>query len=104
MSSGHGLNMCKLSCIINDDHIFLAFGKDLHGQSSCHWYMTFQLLQNMASGHIKVKKIRKWTDHVFYMVTPSHTTACIESVPKIQIRYFRAFLMHLVHYPFKGYH
>ncbi len=56
MSSGHGLNMCKLSCIINDDHIFLAFGKDLHGQSSCHWYMTFQLLQNMASGHIKVKK------------------------------------------------
>ncbi len=45
----------------------------LPGQSSCHLYMAFQLLQNQASGHIEVKK---GTGHVFYMatpVTPSHT-------------------------------
>ena len=56
MSSDHFLIMYKLSCIINDDHIFLSFDKDLHGQSSCHLYMAFQLSQNMASGHVKVKK------------------------------------------------
>ena len=31
--------------------------------------MAFQLLQNMASGHIKVKK-----SDVFYMATPGHAT------------------------------
>ncbi len=50
--------------------IFLSFGKDLPGQSSCHLYMAFQLLQNQAGGHIKVKK---GTGHVFYMTTRSHT-------------------------------
>ncbi len=68
------LILCKLSCIINDDHIFLSFGKDLHGQSSCHLYMTFQLLQNKASDHIKVKK---GTGHVFYLATPSHGTESV---------------------------
>ena len=47
----------------------------LPGQSSCHLYMTFQLLQNKASGHIKVKKV---TGHVLYLAIPSHAT---ESVP-----------------------
>ncbi len=56
MPSGHVLIMYILSCIINDEHIFLSFGKDLHGQSSCHLYMAFQLLQNMASGHVKIRK------------------------------------------------
>ncbi len=56
MSSGHVLIKCKLPCIINDDHIFLSFGMDLPDQSSCHLYMACQLLQNQASGHIKVKK------------------------------------------------
>ncbi len=74
MSSGHVLIMCKLPCIINDDHIFLSFGMYLPGQSSCHLYMACQLLQNMASGHIKVKK---GTGHVFYMATASNA---IESV------------------------
>ncbi len=74
MSSGHVLIMCKLPCIINGDHIFLSFGKDLHGQSSCHWFMAFQLLQNMGSGHIKVKK---GTGYVFYMATPSHATVVV---------------------------
>ncbi len=55
MPSGNVLIMCMLSCI-NNEHIFLSFGKDLHGQSSCHLYMAFELLQNMTSGHVKVKK------------------------------------------------
>ncbi len=76
MPSGHVLIRCMLSCIINDEHIFLSFGKDLHGQSSCHLQMAFQLLQNMASGHVKVKKR---TDHVFYMVTPSHATESVSN-------------------------
>ncbi len=33
--------------------------------------MAFQLLQNMASDHAKVKKC---TGHVIYMATPSHAT------------------------------
>ncbi len=74
MSSGHVLIMCKLPCIKNDDHIFLSIGKDLPGQSSCHMYMVCQLLQNMTSGHIKVKI---GTGHVFYMATPSHTTESV---------------------------
>ncbi len=36
--------------------------------------MAFQLLQNMASGHVKVKK---GTGHVFYMATPSHATESV---------------------------
>ncbi len=67
MSSCHVL-------IINDEHIFLSFGMDLPGQSSCHLYMACQLLQYMASGHIKVKK---GTGHVFYMATPSHATESV---------------------------
>ncbi len=59
MPSGHVLIMCMPSCIIHDEHIFLSLGKDLHGQSSCHLYTAFQMLQNMASGHVKVKK-RDW--------------------------------------------
>ncbi len=51
-----------------------------HGKflSFCLLYhnMAFQLLQDQASGHIKVKKR---TGHVFYMATPSHTN---ESVGK----------------------
>ncbi len=46
----------------------------LPGQSSCHLYMACQLLQNMTSGHIKVKK---GTGHVFYMTTPSQATESI---------------------------
>ncbi len=46
----------------------------LPGQSSCHLYMEFQLLQNQASGHIKVKK---GTGYVFYMATPSHTNESV---------------------------
>ncbi len=57
-----------------DEHIFLSFGKDLHGQSSCHLYMACQLLQNMTIGHIKVKK---GTGHVFYMATPSHASESV---------------------------
>ena len=41
--------------------------------------MAFQLLQNIVSGHVKVKK---GTGHVFYMATPSHAT---ESVATNQI-------------------
>ncbi len=36
--------------------------------------MAFQLLQNMASGHIKVKK---GTGYVFYMATPSNSTESV---------------------------
>ena len=68
------LIMCRLPCIINDDNIFLSFDKDLHGQSSCQLYMAFQLFQNIASGHIKVKKR---TGHVFYVPTPSHATESV---------------------------
>ena len=75
MPGGHVLIMCMLPCIINDEHIFLSFGKDLHGQSSCHLYMAFQLLQNMACGHVKVRKV---TGHVFYMAIPSNTTESVE--------------------------
>ncbi len=67
--------MYMLSGIINDEHIFLSFGKDLHGQSSCHLYMVFQLLPNMASGHVKVKE---GTGHVFYTATPSHATESVD--------------------------
>ncbi len=84
MSSGHVLTQWKLSCIINDDHIFLSFGMYLPGQSSCHLYMTFQLLQNQASGHIKVKK---GTGHVFYKATPSHTNeSAVEPKIWLQLR------------------
>ncbi len=37
--------------------------------------MAFQLLQNQASGHIKVKK---GTGHVFYMAIPSHTNESVQ--------------------------
>ena len=53
------------------DPVYQSFGMYLPGHSSCHWYTTCQLLQNMTSGHIKVKK---GTSHVFYMATPSHAT------------------------------
>ena len=36
--------------------------------------MAFQLLQNQASGHIKVKK---GSGHVFYVATPSHTNESV---------------------------
>ncbi len=49
----------------------------LHGQSSCHLYMTFQLLQNMTSGHIQVKK---GTGHAFYLATPRHATESVDEV------------------------
>ena len=83
MSSGHVFIKCKLPCIINEQtcslHIFLLCGMYLPGQSSCHLYMAFQLVQNQTSGHIKVKK---GTGHVFYMATPSHANesagACIK--------------------------
>ena len=74
MWSGHVLIMWKLSCIVNDDPIFLSFGMYLPGQSSCHVYMAFRLLQNQASGHINGKK---GTDHVIYMATPSHTNESV---------------------------
>ena len=74
MSSGHVLIMCKLPCIINDEHILLSFGMDLPGHSSCHLYMACKLLQNMTSGHIKVKI---WTGHVLYIATPSHATESV---------------------------
>ncbi len=74
MSSGHVLITCKLPCIINYDQIFLSFGEDLPDQSSCHWYMACQLLQNMISRHIKVKK---GTGHVLYWATPSHGTESV---------------------------
>ncbi len=40
--------------------------------------MAFQLLQNMASGHVKVKK---GTSHVFYMATPRHASESVEHYP-----------------------
>ena len=46
----------------------------LPGQSSCHLHMACQLLQNMTSGHIKVKK---GTGHGFYMAFPSHATESV---------------------------
>ena len=46
----------------------------LPGQSSGHLYMAFQLLQNQASGHIKVKK---GTGHAIYMATPSQTNESV---------------------------
>ncbi len=70
MSFGHVLIMSKLPCMINDDHIMY-----LPVQSSCHLFMACQLLQNMTSDHIKVKKKR--TGHVFYMATPSHATESV---------------------------
>ena len=81
MSSGHVLIMWKLPCIINDDHIFLSFGKDLPGKSSCHLYMTFQPLQNQAIGHIKVKKV---SGHIFYMATSSHANESVVIDPKLE--------------------
>ncbi len=42
--------------------------------ASHHDTLAFQLLQNMASIHIQV---RKGTCHVFYMVTPSHATESV---------------------------
>ncbi len=42
--------------------------------------MAVQLLQNMASGHVKVKK---GTGHVFYMATPSHATESVSSCASI---------------------
>ncbi len=44
-----------------------------HSQSSGHFHMVFdfQLLQNMPSCHIKVKKD---IAHVFDMTIPSHTS------------------------------
>ena len=74
MSRGHVLIMCKLPCIMNDDHIFLSFVIYLPGQSSCHLYMACHLLQNMTRVHMKVKK---GTGHVFYMATPSHATESV---------------------------
>ncbi len=59
MSCGRVLIMCKLPCIINDDHIFLSFWHVftrpvimslVHGISS---------VINMASGHMKVKKRKR---------------------------------------------
>ena len=47
---GHVLIMCKLSCIINDDHIFPSFGIYLHGQSSRHLYMP--TWQNLGKSHV----------------------------------------------------
>ncbi len=58
MSSGHVLIICRRPCIINDDnitfndHLIRVYIASHH--VTCH--MAFQLLQNMASGHIKVKK------------------------------------------------
>ncbi len=61
---------------------FLSFGMCLRGQSSCHLYMAFQLLQSMASGHVKVKK---GTGHVFYMATPSHATGSVHVPVKLSL-------------------
>ena len=80
MSNCHVLIMYKLPCLIKDDHIFLSFGMSLLGQSSCHLYMACQLLQNMASGHIKV---RKGTGHVFDMASPSNATESVVGPPGI---------------------
>ncbi len=41
--------------------------------------MVFQLLQNMASGHIK------GTGHVFYMVTPNHATESLQNDTSISM-------------------
>ncbi len=97
MSGGHVLIMWKLSCIINDDHIFLSFGKDLPGQSSCHLYKAFQLLQNQASGHIKVNK---GTGHVLYMATPSHTNESAWGTRSTIKLLFHTIENHLLHFAF----
>ena len=39
----------------------------------------FQPLQNMVSGHVKV---RKGTGHVFYMFTPSHASESVSEVTR----------------------
>ena len=51
----------------------------LHGQSSCYFHMTCQVLENMPSGHITVKK---GSGQEFDIATPCHTT---ESVGILQI-------------------
>ena len=78
MSSGHVLIMWKLSCIINDDHIFLLFGMYVPGQSSCHLYI--------ASGHIKwsyMVKLIKESGHGFYLATPSCTNESVWEGPQL---------------------
>ena len=49
-------------------------------QSSCHFQITCQLLENMPSGHIKVKK---GTGHVLNMATPCHTTESASIIASI---------------------
>ncbi len=56
MSSCHVLIMCKLPCIINNDHIFLSFGMYLPGQSSCHLYMAFQTVTKHGKWSYKSQK------------------------------------------------
>ncbi len=62
----------------------LAFG--MYGQSSCHLYMVFQLLQHHGVSTVTTPgecsyKIKKGTGHVFYMAkymaTPSHATEIV---------------------------
>ena len=45
--------------------------------SFVHGVSTVHVLQNMASGHIKVKK---GIGHVFYMATPSHATESVDTL------------------------
>ncbi len=53
--------------------------------------MAFQLLQNMASGHVKVKK---GTGHVFYIATPSHATESACGLETLGDEHLRANLLH----------
>ncbi len=45
--------------------------------------MAFQLLQNQASGHIKIKQ---GTGHVFYLATPSHTNESAHEILQKQFK------------------
>ncbi len=47
-----------------------------------------ELLQNMASGHIKVKKGLAMYGHVFYMATPSHATESIHMSHKAALHVY----------------
>ncbi len=56
--------------------------------------MAFQLLQNMASGHVKVQK---GTGQVFYMATPSHTTESASYIDSKQGTQLHSSLKETIH-------
>ncbi len=84
ISQRHGmLKKCKPIKWMGSGHLFYlqnTFSKclplSLHAYSSGHLPMATQLLWNMRSGHIKVKK---GTHHLFYMAIHRHTTESVHA-------------------------